>query len=291
MSGHSLLIGVRDLAAHVGDPGWRIVDCRHDLADPGFGERAYADGHLPGALFVHLDRDLSGDKTGRNGRHPLPDRTAFAARLGALGVDRSHQIVVYDDAGGLFAARLWWMLRWVGHESVALLDGGMQAWLSAGMALSRTPPPHAQAHYQPRRGAEPVDVGEVMALLGKPETVLVDARSPDRFRGENEVLDPVGGHIPGARNRFFRDNLGANLHFKPPGELRAEFTAVVGSADPATVIHQCGSGVTACHNLLAMEVAGLAGSLLYAGSWSEWCADPARPVARAGLSSSAQESS
>lgn len=291
MTGHSLLIAVRDLAAHVGDPGWRIFDCRHDLADPGFGERAYADGHLPGAQFFHLDRDLSGNKTGRNGRHPLPDRTGFAARLGALGVDRSNQIVVYDDAGGMFAARLWWMLRWLGHEPVALLDGGLQAWLSAGMALSRTPPQHTRAHYQPGRGAEPVDVGEVMALLGRPDTLLVDARSPDRFRGENEVLDPVGGHIPGTRNRFFRDNLGADLHFKPPGELRAEFAAVVGSVAPATVIHQCGSGVTACHNLLAMEVAGFAGSRLYAGSWSEWCADPARPVARAGFSSSAQESS
>ncbi len=291
MIGHSLLIAARDLAAHLDDPGWRIFDCRHDLADPGFGERAYADGHLPGAQFLHLDRDLSGDKTGRNGRHPLPDRAAFAARLGALGVDRTNQVVVYDDAGGMFAARLWWMLRWLGHPSVALLDGGLQAWLSAGQTLSRASARHTATQYLPGHGAEPVDVGEVMALLGKPDAVLVDARSPDRFRGENEVLDPVGGHIPGARNRFFRDNLGADLRFKPPEALRADFAAVAGPADPATVVHQCGSGVTACHNLLAMEVAGLAGSRLYAGSWSEWCADPARPVARSGISSSAQESS
>jgi thiosulfate/3-mercaptopyruvate sulfurtransferase len=291
VTGYSLLIAVRDLAAHLGDPAWRLFDCRHDLADPGFGERAYADGHLPGAQFVHLDRDLSGNKTGRNGRHPLPDRAAFAARLGVLGVARWDQVVVYDDAGGMFAARLWWMLRWLGHPSVALLDGGLQAWLSAGMALSRASARHTKTQYLPGHGAEPVDVGEVTVLLGKPDAVLVDARSPDRFRGENEMLDPVGGHIPGARNRFFRDNLGADLHFKPPDALRADFAAVVGSVDPATVIHQCGSGVTACHNLLAMQVAGLTGSRLYAGSWSEWCADPARPVARTGISSSAQESS
>lgn len=287
----SLLVDSRQLAAHLEDPDWRIFDCRHDLANPAFGELAFAEGHIPGAQFLHLDRDLSGKKTGRNGRHPLPARSAFAARLGALGVDQTKQVVAYDDAGGMFAARLWWMLRWLGHHAVAVLDGGLQAWLSAGMALSHRVVPAVPTRFVPQPGAEPVDADAVAARLGKPDLVLIDARSPDRFRGENETLDPVGGHIPGARNRFFRDNLHADRHFKSADILRADFDAIIGSADPATVIHQCGSGVTACHNMLAMEVAGLAGSRLYAGSWSEWCADPARPVVRADVSSSAQGSS
>lgn len=279
MSGYSLLISARELAAQLHDPGWRIFDCRHDLANPAFGELAHAQSHIPGARFLHLDRDLSGEKTGRNGRHPLPERSAFDAMLGALGVDRTNQVVAYDDAGGMFAARLWWMLRWLGHRQAAVLDGGLQAWQSAGMAVSQEIAQFGPTCSMPRQGALPVDANEVAARLDKPDSILIDARSPDRFRGENEVLDPVGGHIPGARNRFFRDNLGADLRFKSPEALRADFAALVGAADPAAVIHQCGSGVTACHNILAMEIAGLGGSRLYAGSWSEWCADPSRPIA------------
>lgn len=279
MSGYSLLISVSELAAHLSDLGWRVFDCRHDLTNPAFGELAYTMGHIPGSRFLHLDRDLSGEKTGCNGRHPLPERSAFAAMLGALGVDQTNQVVAYDDAGGMFAARLWWMLRWLGHRQVAVLDGGLQAWLSTGMALSREIAQAVPTCFMLRQGDQPVDADEVAARLGKPDSILIDARGADRFRGENEVLDPVGGHIPGARNRFFRDNLGADLRFKSPEVLRADFAALVGVADPATVMHQCGSGVTACHNLLAMEIAGLGGSRLYAGSWSEWCADPSRPIA------------
>ena len=279
MSGYSLLVSVRELAVHLHDPAWRIFDCRHDLTNPAFGELTYAQAHIPGAQFLHLDRDLSGETTGRNGRHPLPERSAFASRLGALGVDQSNQVVAYDDAGGMFAARLWWMLRWLGHDEVAILDGGLQAWLSAGMALSHETVQVVPAHFVPQQGAQPVVANDVAARLGKRDSILIDARSPDRFRGESEMLDPVGGHIPGARNRCFRDNLGADLRFKPAEVLRSDFAVLVGTADPATVIHQCGSGVTACHNLLAMEIAGLSGSRLYAGSWSEWCADASRPIA------------
>lgn len=278
MTASTPLITVRELAAHLGDPQWRIFDCRHDLTNPAFGELAFAEGHIPGAQFIHLDRDLSGAKTGRNGRHPLPDRDAFAVRLGELGVGNATQVVAYDDAGGMFAARLWWMMRWLGHDRVAVLDGGLQAWLSDGMAMSRDVVQIVPAQFVPHAGWTPVTADEVAAGLSRGDRVLVDARAPDRFRGENEMLDPVGGHIPGARNRFFRDNLGSDLRFRAVDVLRAEFAAVLHGAVPDKVIHQCGSGVTACHNMLAMELAGLAGSRLYAGSWSEWCADPARPV-------------
>lgn len=276
------LVTVREVAAHLSDQLWRIFDCRHDLANPSFGELAFAEGHIPGARFVHLDRDLSGTKTGRNGRHPLPERAAFAARLSELGVGEATQVVAYDDAGGMFAARLWWMLRWLGHQRAAVLDGGLQAWLTDGMALSRETTAAAPVPFNPRAGMSSLSADELAARLAAADGVLIDARSPDRFRGENEILDPVGGHIPGARNRFFRNNLAADLRFKAPETLRAEFSALIGVAAPEAVIHQCGSGVTACHNLLAMELAGLPGSRLYAGSWSEWCADPARPVATGG---------
>lgn len=279
MTASSPLITARDLAAHLGDPQWRVFDCRHDLTNPAFGELAFAEGHIPGAQFVHLDRDLSGAKTGRNGRHPLPDRSAFAARLGELGVGNSTRVVAYDDAGGMFAARLWWMMRWLGHDRVAVLDGGLQAWLSDGMAMSRDTFQVLPTTFVPHEGWVAVTADEVADGLKGSEMVLIDARAPDRFRGENEMLDPVGGHIPGARNRFFRDNLGSDLRFRAVDALRAEFAAVLSGAGPDKAVHQCGSGVTACHNMLAMEVAGMAGSRLYAGSWSEWCADPVRPVA------------
>ena len=277
---YGTLVDAATLAAHLHDPAWRIVDVRHQLADVGYGERAYAAGHVPGARFMHCDRDLSGAMNGRNGRHPLPEPAVLAARLGELGIGNDCQVVVYDDAQGMIAGRLWWLLRWLGHRRVAVLDGGLQAWLAAGGALeaavsAATPTTFVAAV----DGRANLTVDAVLAGLGATDRLIVDARSPDRFRGENETLDPVGGHLPGACNRFFRDNLQADGRFKPAAQLRAEWLALLGAKAPDQVVHQCGSGVTACHNQLAMEIAGLGGSRLYAGSWSEWCADPARPVA------------
>ena len=280
------LVDVGTLSAHLHDPHWRIVDVRHQLADAGYGERAYQAGHIPGAGFLHCDRDLSGPLTGRNGRHPLPDPGHLAARLTALGVTPATQVVVYDDAQGMIAGRLWWLLRWLGHEAVALLDGGWQAWQSAGGPVESGPPaampcPEASGVLTATpRPAFTVDADFVQKSRSTVNGCLVDARSPDRFRGENETIDPVGGHIPGAINRFFKDNLQPDGRFKPAAQLREEWLALLAGADPAQVVHQCGSGVSACLNLLAMEIAGLPGSRLYPGSWSEWCADPARPVAR-----------
>ena len=277
---YATLIGALDLAQRARDPDWIVFDCRFDLADPGFGRQAYATAHVPGAFFLDLDEDLSGAKTGSNGRHPLPDPARLAARLAACGVGNHTQVVAYDDAGGMVAARLWWLLRWFGHHRVAVLDGGLQAWLAAGQALDAALPEARAATYSLALRADRVDAQYVRQHLGQPDMVLIDARSPDRFRGENEMLDPVGGHIPGAINRFFRGNLDAHGCFKQASVLREEFGALLGAHSPRQVVHQCGSGVTACVNALAMEAAGLSGSRLYAGSWSEWCADPARPVAR-----------
>lgn len=273
-----VLVSADDVAAH---PEWRVFDCRHDLKNTEYGRQAYSRGHIPGAQFLHLDEDLSGTKTGRNGRHPLPEVAAFAARMSACGVDAGTQVVAYDNEGGIFASRLWWMLRWLGHDKVAVLDGGLAGWKRSKRALEEAVPVVAPRNFvaQPRELA--VDTAEVVAGLGSRSALILDARSPERFRGENETLDPVGGHIPGAVNRFYFENLDdAGCYFKPAAELRAEFAAVLDGKPASAVIQQCGSGVTACHNLLAMEVAGLSGSKLYPGSWSEWCADPARPVAR-----------
>lgn len=274
------LISVADLAAHLDDTGWVICDCRHDLVDTEAGRRAYRESHIPGACFVHLDEDLSAPKSGRNGRHPLPDPDRFARRLGELGIGNASQVVAYDASGGYYAARMWWMLRWLGHETAAVLDGGWDAWVGAGTTVSALVPEVEPARFV--RGAallHSVTAGEIAGDLGTGQRRLLDARSPDRFRGENETLDPVAGHIPGAVNRFFKLNLDADGGFKPPSALRQEFKAVIGARAPSDLIHYCGSGVTACHNLLAMEIAGLPGSRLYPGSWSEWVADPSRPVA------------
>jgi len=275
------LISVADLSGHLGDPNWVICDCRHDLADTAAGRRAYSESHIPGARFVHLDADLSAPMTGRNGRHPLPDPERFARRVGELGISNSSQVVAYDASGGYYAARLWWMLRWLGHESAAVLDGGWAAWRKAPHPITNQIPVIKGSRFTVRRRAEMAcDAGYIVANLGKPQPRLLDARSPDRFRGENETLDPVTGHIPGAANRFFKLNLETDGRFKPAAILRREFTELLGKNAPRDVADDCGSGVTACHNLLAMEVAGLAGSRLYPGSWSEWCSDPSRPVAR-----------
>lgn len=276
----STLIGALELAQHVRDPDWIVFDCRFDLSNPDFGREAWLSAHLPGAFFLDLDIDLSSARTGRNGRHPLPDPARLAARLADCGVGNHSQVVAYDDAGGMFAARLWWLMRWLGHHRVAVLDGGLQAWVSAGQALDSEIPEARRATYTLALRADRVDADYVLEHLGQPDMVLIDARSPDRFRGENEVLDPVGGHIPGAINRFFRDNFDARGCFKQASVLREEFGALLGAHSPRQVVHQCGSGVTACVNALAMEAAGLPGSRLYAGSWSEWCADPTRPLAR-----------
>ena len=274
------LVDVSTLKAHLDDPDWLVVDVRHQLSDTAYGERVYAEGHLPGAVFLHCDRDLSGPLTGQNGRHPLPDPAVLAERLGAVGIGPNTQVVVYDDAQGMIAGRVWWLLRWLGHTRVALLDGGLPAWLAAGEPLT-------QAVLTPQPCTLPlclqsawVSVDWVQSHLNDPVMRLVDARGPDRFRGENETIDPVGGHIPGAVNRFFKDNVLPDGRFKPADVLRAEWQAILAGAPAETVVHQCGSGVSACLNVLAMEVAGMPGSRLYAGSWSEWCADPARPVAR-----------
>ncbi|KAB0644950.1 sulfurtransferase [Burkholderia latens] len=257
-----------------------VFDCRFDLVDPAAGEAAYAAGHIPGAQYLHLDRDLSGRKTGTNGRHPLPTRDAFATLMANRGVRQGQQVVAYDAQGGAYAARLWWLLRWLGHDSVAVLDGGLQAWEAAGQPLTADVPHPAAGDF--RAGApldSTVDAAAVLANVTSATRVVIDARAPDRYRGENETIDRVGGHIPGARNRFFKDNLTADGRFKSGHELRETFTALLAGTEPNNVILQCGSGVTACHNALALEVAGLHGASLYPGSWSEWSADPSRPIA------------
>lgn len=259
-----------------------LVDTSFDLADVNAGEASWRAGHLPGALYLHLDRDLCGEKTGHNGRHPLPTRGAFAATLGRCGITPATQVVAFDAQGGMYAARLWWMLRWMGHEAVAVLDGGVAAWTAGGAALvTETPTPQAAPPYPERPPlAETMTADALAAELGRVR--LLDARAAERFRGDVEPLDAAAGHIPGALNRFFKDNLGADGRFKPAAQLRADFAALLGMHGAPATVHQCGSGVTACHNLLAMEHAGLTGSRLYPGSWSEWSSDPARPVARGG---------
>lgn len=255
-----------------------VLDCSFDLADPEAGARAYAAGHIPGAHYLHLDRDLCGPKTdaaGRFlGRHPLPSREDFAARVQTLGLRAGQQVVAYDRSGGMYAARLWWMLRWLGHAEVAVLDG---AW--PGPWTTELPPQPTPGNWQaaaPLGGT--IDADALAAQLGRVR--LIDARAGERFRGEVEPLDKQAGHIPGASNRFFRNNLGPDERFKPAAELRAEFEALLAPFSDDDVIHQCGSGVTACHNQLAMVHAGLAPGRLYPGSWSEWSADPSRPIAQ-----------
>ncbi|MGE0460266.1 MAG: sulfurtransferase [Vicinamibacterales bacterium] len=273
---HTTLIRPADLSPHLADPRWVVVDCRFDLANPAWGEEQYVAGHIPGARYAHLDRDLSGTKTGTNGRHPLPTVEQMAATFGALGIAPDTQVVAYDADSGMYAARLWWMLRFVGHDAVAVLDGGFARWVAEGGAVQPGRVTATPTVFSPRPRVEwSLTVDEVATGVNG---VLVDARAPERFRGMNETLDPVAGHIPGARNYFFQQNLAEDKTFKPAAELRAQWDAVLQGEDPSAVVMYCGSGVTACHNLLAMEVAGLPGSRIFPGSWSEWCADPTRPV-------------
>jgi thiosulfate/3-mercaptopyruvate sulfurtransferase len=274
------LISTEALARHLDDAAFVIVDCRHELADVDAGERAYFAAHLPKALFMHLDRDLSGAKTGRNGRHPLPDIDALAARLGRAGIDATRQVVAYDQDGGMWASRLWWLLRWLGHDAVAVLDGGVERWRAEGRPMTSELPQPRPTTFIPRAGVATASADEILRRLGDSGLLVLDARAPERYRGDVEPIDPVAGHIPGARNRPYTDNLTERGTFKPAAQLRSEYEALLGTTPLTSVVHQCGSGVTSCHNALAMTIAGLHGSRLYPGSWSEWVADPARPVAR-----------
>ena len=269
------LVSSDALARH---PAWRVFDCRHDLAKPDWGIEQYRKSHIPGALFAHLDRDLSAPQTGRNGRHPLPLAENFVRFLERNGIHRSDQIVCYDAGPGAFAARLWWMLRWVGHQSVAVLDGGLAKWLAEGRPVTAQVPAFSETSYAGNERAISVKVESIQRH--PKDFLLVDARAPARFRGEQEPIDPVAGRIPGALNRFNNDNLAADGTFKSTAALRAEFESMLSKRKPGEVVHYCGSGVAACHNALAMEIAGLQGSRVYVGSWSEWISDPKRPVAR-----------
>ena len=280
---YTTLITPAQLAEHLDAPDWVVLDCRHDLMNPAAGRDAYAAGHIKNAQFADMDHQLSGAKRGADGvfrgRHPLPERAALVETLRSWGINPGTQVVAYDAHGGMFAARLWWLLRWVGHASVAVLDGGLPAWQAQGLPMSTGSSsarvPGTIAERAPLVGT--ISANEVLKNIESGEKIVLDARAADRFRGENETMDPVGGHIPGAKNRFFKDNLQADGRFKSADQLKTDFGALVD--DPARAIMQCGSGVTACHNLLALEVAGMPGAALYPGSWSEWCSDPARPVA------------
>lgn len=274
------LIDPGQLAAQLGDEPLQVVDCRFDLADPGYGRRAWQESRIPGAVFADIERDLSGAVGATTGRHPLPAPQAFVDWLGWHGIGRETRVACYDDASGAFAARLWWLLRhWLGHGPVAVLDGGFAAWCAEGHAVEQGPPgaPARTRYPAVTPAAATVDAD---ALVERPGFRLVDARAAARFRGETEPVDSVAGHVPGALNRPFAANLDASGRWRSPAELRAEWQGLLGREDPAAVVHMCGSGVTACHNVLAMEHAGLTGSWLYPGSWSEWIRDPQRPVAR-----------
>jgi len=278
----TMLFTTQDLASHLNDPAWVVFDCRHDLVDKMKGETLYREGHIPGAHFVRVEVDLSGEKTGTNGRHPLPAPETFLAFLARHGVTPASTIVAYDDAGGLYAARLWWMARWVGLQTVGLLDGGLTRWIAETRHLSTdVPTPTGVSLTTARLDTEGTrDAAYLLSHLGDKQTLIVDARAPERYRGDIEPIDKVAGHIPGSVNRFYKGNLNANSTFRQPDELKRDFETLLNGALPESVVHQCGSGITACANLFAMEYAGLKGSKLYVGSWSEWIADPSRPVTK-----------
>ena len=274
-----ILVSTAELAEHLNDPAWVVIDTRHDLMNPAKGRQLYAEGHIPGAYFLHVDDDLSAPKTGTNGRHPLPDIEVFAKKINELGITPDTQVVAYDDLGGNYASRLWWMLRWLGHEKVALLDGEYPLWVKEGRPVTKEAPAPRNGAFVPRPHlGDTVDVHFVEQFHQDASIKLLDARAAERFKGLTEAIDPVAGHIPGAVNRFWQKNLNPDGRFKAPKQLRAEYEELLGT-DAARTVHMCGSGVTACHNAFAMELAGLAPGRLYPGSWSEWCSDRARPVA------------
>src|SRR5688572_28958637 len=274
------LITTSELADGMSDPGWLVADCRFELGKPEAGVAAWRAGHIPGAVHADLERDLSVPVTPSSGRHPLPSHAAFAATLGRLGIGNDTRVVCYDAGSGAFAARLWWMLRWAGHDAVAVLDGGFAAWVAEGRPVSTDPPPARAAAFVPRpRPGIVLDTGGVMRALAEGET-LVDLRGAERFAGQSEPLDAVAGHVPGAVNLPYAENLAASGRFRAPAELAGLWHSRAGAAPGRAPICMCGSGVTACQGLLALEAAGIAGGRLYAGSWSEWIRDPSRPVAR-----------
>lgn len=277
---YTTLVPVATLAAHLDQADWLVVDCRFDLAQPAAGEAAYRAGHIPGALYAHLDRDLSSPITPATGRHPLPDPERFAASLSAWGVSSSTQVIAYDADNGMYASRLWWLLRWVGHRAVAVLDGGFKAWNAERLPTSTEIPARSPSKFTAHPNRELwLDAQQVQERLQQPDWRLLDARAPERFAGKVEPLDTRAGHVPGARNHPFATNLAADGRFGAPEELRRRYQqSQAGVSDDHTIV-MCGSGVTACHLLLAMEHAGKPGARLYAGSWSEWIRDPRRPVA------------
>ena len=273
------ILSPEELHPYVGDEGWAIVDARFHLPEPDKGERDYLEGHIPGAVYAHLDRDLSGPLTGNNGRHPLPGVDQMAGRFGRWGIDGDVQVVVYDTVSGQMAARLWWMLRYLGHDAVAVLDGGLQSWEPAGYELASGREESSPRSFVPRvRASMRIDVEELTRPSGLEDNLLIDARAPERYRGEVEPLDPVAGHIPGARNHGTALNLGEDGRLLPADELRTKLDVAIGDRPADEVVSYCGSGVTACHNLMAMEIAGIREARLYPGSWSEWCADERRPI-------------
>ena len=271
------LISTETLAAHLGE--WAVVDCRFDLANESWGREQYAAAHVPAAVYASLNDDLSGPRTGSNGRHPMPADDALVAMLERLGIGNDTQVVAYDQDAGSYASRLWWLLRYAGHDAVAVLDGGFAKWAAEGRPVRSGHETRAHARFQPSFNRNlVVTVDEVDSRRADGRTLLVDARAAERFEGRSETIDKVAGHIPGARNRFFRDNLGPGGTMLPPDVLRTAFTGVLDGRLPKEAVMYCGSGVTACHNLLAMAHAGLDGSPLYTGSWSEWSSDPSRPI-------------
>ena len=275
------LISVQDLHANLQNPDWVIVDCRFSLANPSQGASLYRHGHLPDARYAHLDNDLSARITDVTGRHPLPDVRVLVEKLGEWGISNHTQVVVYDDACGAMAARLWWLLRWLGHEKVAVLDGGIAHWQKK-YPLTTALPQIKPVTFRPYlNDSLRLNARQVENALAQKSICLVDARTPERYHGEIEPIDPVAGHIPYAKNRSFQANLTAEGLFLSPEKLRAEFIALAGETAVENVVHYCGSGVTACHNVLAMEYAGLKGSKLYAGSWSEWIRNKNRGVSKA----------
>lgn len=274
------IVETEELAARIDDETWRVVDCQFDLRDPAAGRLAYEVAHVPGAVYAHLDHDLSGPTTGSNGRHPLPDPRALARTFARLGIGPSTQVVAYDQDTGSFASRLWWLLRWLGHDAAAVLNGGLAKWRAEGRHTSQGIEAAAPAQFTARLRPQMIaTLSEVHERANDPDWRLLDARAPERFRGEVEPIDRVPGHIPGAHNHFFQTNLDDAGMLRPASELEERFGQTLNRVSPARVICYCGSGVTACQNLLALEHAGLRGARLYAGSWSEWSADPARPVA------------
>lgn len=277
---YATLIQPEELAEYLADPQWVIFDCRFTLTDPSAGRHAYTQGHIPGAYYVDLNEDLSSPLTPNSGRHPLPYPDALADKLGAWGVNDSTQVVVYDASSGAIGARLWWLLRWLGHTQSALLNGGFARWQRENRPVFTNVPPLIPTLFHTRLDSAPcVDAAFVERMLNDKQYALIDARAEERFSGEVEPLDKVAGHIPGAVNMPFEDNLAMNGSFLSIAELHAMYSNKLRGMDPQNVVHMCGSGVTACHNILAMEHAGLHGARLYAGSWSEWITDSTRPIA------------